>query len=149
MADELAGSRTALGETKEINHAVKAGLEELQEAFARDAALALGDLKGAAELTLKQPVGVTELLLFVQADGILGEFAAELGAVLAGRKIAFFKRLRRAENRLTETAADAGGRTGVTSHGGLLVLKLNPWVEARQIRRDGAYEDGSRCAAPA
>ena len=121
VADELAGGRAALGETKEVDHAVETGFEELEEAFAGDAALVLGDLEGAAELTLKQTVGVTELLLFIQTDGILGELAAELGAVLAGGEVAFLKRLGGAENRLTETATDAGGRTCVTSLGGLLL----------------------------
>ena len=76
VVDELAGSRPALGETEEIDDAVETGLEELEEALAGDAALALGDGERAAELALEQAVDVTELLLLGEADGILGQFAA-------------------------------------------------------------------------
>jgi metallophosphoesterase superfamily enzyme len=62
----------------------RARLEQLEEALAGDAALLLGDLEHAAELTLEQAVDVTELLLFVEADGVFGNFAAHLRAVLPG-----------------------------------------------------------------
>jgi len=56
VVDQLAGGGAALGEAEEIDDAVEAGLEELQEALAGDAALALGDGERAAELALEQAV---------------------------------------------------------------------------------------------
>jgi hypothetical protein len=66
VVDQLAGGRAALGETEQINNAVEAGLQQLEETFAGDTALILGDFEDAAELALKQAVDVTELLLFIQ-----------------------------------------------------------------------------------
>ncbi len=43
VIDQLASGSAALGETEEVDDAVEAGLEELQEALARDATLFLGD----------------------------------------------------------------------------------------------------------
>ncbi len=56
VIDELAGGSAALRETEKIYRAVEAGLKQLQEAFAGDAALALGDFENAAELALEQTV---------------------------------------------------------------------------------------------
>src|SRR5258708_28356548 len=124
VVDELAGRRAALGETEEVDDAVEAGLEELEEALAGDAALLLRDGEGAAELALEQAVDEAELLLLGEADGILGELAARLRAVLAGREIAALKHLGGANDILAETAADAGGWSCVASHGRMLDLRL-------------------------
>ena len=70
VVDELAGRGAALREAEEIDGAVEARLQELEEALAGDTALFLGDLEGAAELALEQAVDEAELLLFVQADGV-------------------------------------------------------------------------------
>ena len=118
MIDELAGSGAALGEAEEVHGGVETGLEELQEALAGDAALLLGDLEDATELTLEQAVDVAELLLFVQADGIFRDLAAKLRTVLSGRIAASFESFAGAEKMLTETTADASGGAGITSHGG-------------------------------
>lgn len=86
VVDHLAGGSAALGESEQIDHAIEAGLKQLQETLTGDTALALGDLEDATELALEQTVDVTELLLLVQTDGILGELAAVFRAVLAGGK---------------------------------------------------------------
>ena len=126
VINELAGSGTGLGEAEKIDNAVETGLEELEEAFAGDAAFALGVFEDAAELTLQQAVDITKLLLFVKADRVLREFAAELRAVLARRIRTLFVSLGGAEDRLAKTAADSGGRSGVTSHGKTWYLK---WLD--------------------
>ena len=120
VADQLAGGGAALGEAEEVDHAVEAGLEELQETLAGDAALALGGLEGLAELALEQAVDVAELLLLVQADGELRQLAAEFGAVLAGGIGTTLIRLGGAEERGVETTAESGGGAGVAGHDGCL-----------------------------
>ena len=87
VVDQLAGGRAALGEAEEVDDAVETGLEELEEALAGDAALALGDGERAAELALEQAVDVTELLLLGEADGVFGELAARFRAVLPRGKL--------------------------------------------------------------
>ena len=96
--------------------AASKGLEELQETLAGHATLTLGDLEDAAELAFQEAVNVAELLLFVEADGVLRDLAAGLRAVLAGRIAAALERLAGAEDMLAEAAADAGGGAGITSH---------------------------------
>ena len=120
VADQLAGGGAALGEAEKVDHAVEAGLEELQETLAGDAALALGGLEGLAELALEQAVDVAELLLLVQADGELRQLAAEFGAVLAGGIGTTLIRLGGAEERGVETTAESGGGAGVAGHDGCL-----------------------------
>src|SRR5690606_30914636 len=105
-----------LGEAEQVNRAVETRLEQLQKTLARDAALALGVLEHAPELTLEETVDITELLLLVQADGVFGDLAAEFRAVLARRITAAFESFAGAKKVLSEAAADAGGRAGVTSH---------------------------------
>ena len=124
VVDELAGGRAALGETEEVDDTVEAGLEELQEALAGDAALALGDGERAPELALEQAVDEAKLLLLGEADRVLRELAAGLRAMLAGREIAALQHLRRTNNVLAEATADAGGRTSITSHDGILFFKV-------------------------
>ena len=87
VIDELAGLRAALGETHEIDDAVKTGLEELEEALAGDAALALGDGERAAELAFEQTVDEAEFLLLVESDRVFRQLATGLGSVLAGGKL--------------------------------------------------------------
>ena len=65
MVHELARRRAALREAEEVDDAVQARVEELQEALAGDAALALGDLEHAAELPLEEAVHVAQLLLLI------------------------------------------------------------------------------------
>src|ERR1019366_8429160 len=60
---ELARGGAALREAEEIDRAVEARLQQLEEALAGDAAFLLRDFKHAAELALEQAVNVTELLL--------------------------------------------------------------------------------------
>lgn len=140
VVDELAGLRAALGEAEEVNDAVETSLEELEEALAGDAALLLGGREDAAELALEQAVDEAEFLLLGEAEGVFRHLAAELGAVLAGREVAALENLGGAEDVGAETAADAGGGSGITGHGGSS-LKV-------EVRRDGACAGGSRCAAP-
>jgi hypothetical protein len=109
----------ALREAEEIDRTVEAALEQLEKAFAGDAAFLLGVFEHAAELAFEQDVDVTELLLFVEAYGVLRNLAAELWTVLAGGITAALERLGRAEKLLAEATADAGGRSGITSHVGL------------------------------
>jgi hypothetical protein len=116
VIDELPGGGAGAAETEQVDHAVEAGLEQLEETLAGDAALLLGDGEDAAELALEQAVDVAQLLLLVEADGVFGEFAPGLGAVLAGGKIAALKRLAGAKDELAEAATDAGGGADVTSH---------------------------------
>jgi hypothetical protein len=123
VIDELTSRGAGLGKAEEINNTIETGLEELEEAFAGDATFAFGVFEDATELALKQTVDITQLLLFVETNRVLGEFAAELRAVLAWWISALFVCLGGAENRLAKTAADSGGRSGVTSHGKTCMLK--------------------------
>jgi hypothetical protein len=70
----------------------------------------------AAKLAFEEAVIITELLLFDQAEAVIGVLAARLGTMHAGAIIAALKIFRRAENRYSEPAADANPRTCITSH---------------------------------
>ncbi len=65
VIDELTSRGATLGQAEKIDCAIKAGFEQLQETFARDATFFLRIFEDASELTLKEPVNVTELLLFI------------------------------------------------------------------------------------
>lgn len=124
VINELAGSRTALGEPEQVNRAVETGFKELEETFAGDATLALGDFKNAAELALQQAVNETELLLLIESDSVFGELATHLRAVNAGRVAAAFKSFAGAKDESSEAATDASGRAGITSHGKGMSLRV-------------------------
>jgi hypothetical protein len=117
MIDHLASRRAALRETQEVHGAVEAGFQQLQKTFAGDATFLLRDFEHAPELALEKPVDVTELLLLIEANRVFGKFAAELRAMLTRRVPTAFEGFARTEEVLTEAAADASGRAGITSHG--------------------------------
>jgi len=68
-------------------------------------------------LAFKEAVDVAELLFLTEADRIFGDLAARLRTMLARRIVAALERLGGAKQMHAKTAADAGGRTCVTSHG--------------------------------
>src|SRR5690606_25025611 len=104
----------------EVNDAVETGFEQLEEAFAGNAALALGGREDATELALEQTVDEAELLLLGETESVFRHFAARLRAVLARREVAAFENLGGTENVGAEATADAGGGSGITGHGEFL-----------------------------
>src|SRR5262249_14394377 len=116
MAHELAGGRARIGKAQVINHVVEARLQDLQHLFAGDAAALERAFVNAPELAFEQTVIITQLLFFVQAHPVVGDFASGLGAVHAGRIIAAFEIFGRPKNGQAEAAADANAGTSVASH---------------------------------
>ena len=144
VGDHLAGGGAGVGKAEMIDDVVEAGLEDLQHLLAGDAAAVECASHNAAKLALEQAVLVTELLLLDEADGVIGVLAAGLGAVHAGTVVAAFQSFGRAENRDSETAADAGAGTCVTSH-----IKFTLRFDVDVIRRGVFCAGGSRCAGRA
>src|SRR5207237_572062 len=88
-------ARGGVGEAEPEHDVVDPGLEQLEQRLAGHAALAQCVLENAPELTLEQPVLVTELLFFAERDCIIGLLAPRsLWPVHAGRIIFSLERVR-------------------------------------------------------
>src|SRR5690606_15938574 len=121
---ELAGSSAGVGKAEAVNDVIEAGFEKLQQDFAGHTTTIRSDVEVTAELALQNTVLKTELLLLGERNGVLRLLAAgPLRAVHAGGIILALKRLGRAKNRHSETAADLGLGTGITSHKILVLLR--------------------------
>jgi hypothetical protein len=100
VIDELAGSPTSAGKSKQVDDAVQPSLQQLEKTLARDAAFAFGLLEGAPELSLEKSVHKPELLLLHQTDRVLTVLAAGARTVDSRGITPFFKCFAGAENRL-------------------------------------------------
>ncbi len=117
MADHLAGSEARVGEAEAVDHVVEALLEHLEQQGAGDAFAADGFREEAAELLFQHTVSVAQLLLLRERRAVVGHLAARVArAVLAGREVADFQRLGRAEEGHAEAAGDFFTGASVTCH---------------------------------
>ena len=117
VGHHLTGSGAGGGKVEAVDDVVEAGLQQLQEDIAGHAATAGGFLIVLAELTFEHAVHEAELLLFSEHDTVVGLLlAAGAHTVLTRREGTASKSLAGAEEFNTETTADLGGRTCVTSH---------------------------------
>src|SRR6185312_1359143 len=129
VRNHLTRSGARVRETEMENHVVETRLENLQHLLARNTTALQSLLVNTTELAFEQAVIITELLLFDQAETVIGVLAAGLRAMNARTIIAAFQIFRGAENRSSESAADANARTCITSH-----IKLFSIVDLRFTR---------------
>src|ERR1035438_1699481 len=91
---------------------------EFRRVLFRSTTLLQGLFKHAAELRLHESVLVTQLLLLRQAQAVIALLATGLLRAVYTRRIsAALQVFRRAENRLSESAADANSWSFVSCHG--------------------------------
>src|SRR5215468_7559607 len=107
VANHLARGSARVGKAKVENHVVETCLKNLQHLLAGYTAAAQRLLVNATELAFEQAVVITELLLLDEAEAVIGVLAAGLRAMHARTVIAAFQIFCRAENRSSESAADA------------------------------------------
>jgi len=88
MGNQLAGSGPGIGKAQVVANVVETGFEDLQHLFAGDAAAFEGAFVNAAELAFEQAVIIAELLLFNQAEAVVGVFPAGLRAMNTGAVVA-------------------------------------------------------------
>src|SRR5262245_18518176 len=123
VPDELPCLRTGGGEAKTVGDVVEPPFEQLQECFASNTASALRLFEVTTELILQHAVNALDLLLLAQLHAVSNELRLSRLAVLAGHKVALFKRalLRIAALAFEEqfdalAAAEATDGANVTSH---------------------------------
>src|SRR5690242_11674185 len=107
VGNQLARGSPSIRETKVIANVVEARLENLQHLLAGNTTALKSAFIHATELAFEQAVVVAELLLFNQSQTVIGVLAAGFRAMNAGTVIAAFQIFGGAENRNTETTADA------------------------------------------
>ena len=76
MRNQLARCSCGCWRGRDGRRRCRGGSRELQKRFARDAALAQGALENPPELSLQQPVLVTQLLFFTERNRVIGLFPA-------------------------------------------------------------------------
>src|SRR5204863_9142867 len=141
VRNELARTAPGVSQTQTKDDVVEAGLEQLQKGFTGDAALTQCVLENPPELSLKQPVLVTQLLFFTERNGVIGLFPSRaFGPVHPRRIILPLERFRWPEKRYSVAATDFGFWSGVSAH----VLCLNSsllWRAAAVVRHWGYVAD--------
>ena len=77
-----------------MHHIVEPGFKKLEKNLAGHSAFAQSELEIAAELSFKNTILISKLLLFGQSECVVGQLTpGSLGSVLTGRIVLVFERL--------------------------------------------------------
>src|SRR3954464_5343927 len=123
MANQLPRLRAGGREPEAVDHIVETALEQLQQRFAGNPALAIRHFEVAPELVLQHAVNALDLLLFAELQAVAHELRLAQLSVLSRRQIALLDRalLRIAALPLQEelhsfAPAQPANRSDVTCH---------------------------------
>lgn len=118
MGNELARAAAGIGKAQTENNIVEAGLEQLQKRFAGDAAFTQCVLENPPELSLQQPVLITQLLFFTEGNGVIGLFPSRTFRPVHPRRIILpLERFRWPEKRHAIAATNFRFWSGISAHG--------------------------------
>src|SRR5205823_12265273 len=118
VRNELARTAPRIGQAQTKDDVVETGLEQLQKSFTRDATFAQRALENPPELSLQQPVLVTQLLFLPEGNGVIRLFPARSFRPMHARRIIFpLQRFRGPEKRHAVAPTNFGFWSGVSAHG--------------------------------
>src|SRR3954463_2672765 len=156
MANQLPRLRAGGREPEAVDHIVETALEQLQQRFAGNPALAIRHFEVAAELVLQHAINALDLLLFAQLQAVAYELRLAQLSVLSWRQIALLNRalLRIAALPLQEelhsfAPAQPANRSDVTCHSLLILIVASyqfPVASSCSVSGDWRLETSSRRA---